>query len=285
MTLINEIGELLPNAVDGLKALKEKGYSLTLWSYAGEDYARLTAKKHGITNLFDGYATKPDLVIDDDAEALSQLPVIDPQISKNWIRTSQKAIDLVETIDSRSQWRDVPLWLQRMARDRYNVGVQSAVAIWRQRETYIRWPKEKRILSQDWVRHPDGSKKDCYDYPPNLAKEITQAGFKVDGRNNGPAILSFLLAGGDRPRRPYPSRWGWTIHHIYDGQHPTPRFSQRRVPHAASDSKLFTDSRGLVAIHPVVDYIVMHEPLLAWLLRWEAFNRFGFDPMNVFIPE
>jgi hypothetical protein len=57
--------------------LKAKGYLLTLWSYGGEDRARAMARKHNLCCCFDGYATKPDLVIDDDAEELSRLPVID----------------------------------------------------------------------------------------------------------------------------------------------------------------------------------------------------------------
>ena len=285
LTLINENGELLSGAIEGLKALKAKGYSLTLWSYGGEEYARLIAGKHKLENFFEGYATKPDLVIDDDFEALSQLPTIDARVVKNWFQIAERTIKLAEDMDNRTSAQDAPSWLKSMWRDRFNVGVQSSIAIWRQRETYFRWPKDERNFQRefgvDWVRHKDGRKKDCYNYPKQLSDEITRKGFHVDRRNNGPAIVSFLLAGGERPLRPFPSRWGWTIHHIYDAQHP--RFQNEQVPHAINDPKLFTDSRGLVAVHPFADYLTMREPLLAWLLRWEASKRFsGFDPMGVF---
>ena len=281
LTLINENGELLPGAIEGLKSLKAKGYLLTLWSYGGEDYARSVAQKYKLEKFFEGHATKPDLVIDDDFEAISQLPTIDVRVAKDWSQIAERTIKLAEDMDNRTSAQEAPHWLKAMWRDRFNVGVQSSIAIWRQRETYFRWPKEERIISKEWVRHKDGRKKDCYDYPTQLVDEIKSAGLRVDRRNNGPAIVSFLLAGGERPLRPFPSRWGWTIHHIYDGQHP--RFQNEQVPHAINDPKLFTDSRGLVAVHPFADYIAMREPLLAWLLRWEASKRFpGFDPMRVF---
>jgi hypothetical protein len=274
LTLINEDGELLSGAVNGLRALKTKGYLLTLWSYAGEDYARSVARKHGLCCFFDEHATKPDLAIDDDAEALGQLPVIDPcgtkSNSRDWSHSTRFAIQLAESLDNKSSWKDVPSWIKAMSegkKNNNNVGVQSAMAIWNQRDTYIRWPKHGRLLWEDVVRRPEP-----YEYPPELEAEILQAGLSPDPRTNGPAILAFQLAGGDRPRRLYPSSWGWTIHHIYDGKHPHP--DKRPVPHAIKSGTLFTEAAGLVAVHPLADYVAMSVPLLAWLLRWEAFRRF-----------
>lgn len=287
LTLINENSELLPGAIEGLIALKAKGYLLTLWSYGGEDYARSVAQKYKLETFFEGYATKPDLAIDDGFEAVSQLPTIDVRVAKDWTQIAERTIKLAEDMDNRTSAQDAPHWLKAMWRDRFNVGVQSSIAIWRQRETYFRWPKQERNIckeySLNWTRHEDGRRRDCYAYPQQLSDEITSRGFRVDGRNNGPAIVSFLLAGGERPLRPFPSRWGWTIHHIYDGEFPNPRFPNNQVPHAPSNPDLFTDAHGLVAVHPFADYIAMREPLLAWLLRWEASKRFpGFDPMGVF---
>ena len=193
LTLNNANGELFPGAVEGLKALKAKSYLLTLWSYGGEEYARSVAKKHNLESFFEGYATKPDLAIDDDFEAISQLPVIDPRVAKDWSQIADRTIKLAEDMDNRSRAQDAPPWLKAMWRNRFDVGVQCSIAIWRQRETYFRWPKEKRIISSEWVRHPDGRRKDCYDYPPLLADEIKRAGLRVDRRNNGPAIVSFLF--------------------------------------------------------------------------------------------
>ena len=54
------------------------------------------------------------------------------------------------------------------------------------------------------------------------------------------------------------------------------------VPHAVHHGKLFTHSAGLVAAHPVAHHLAHQSELLKWLLRREAFLRFGFDPMNIF---
>ena len=284
LTIVNEDGDLHPGVNDGLKALKDKGYLLTLWSYGGEDYARSVANKHNLCVFFDGFATKPDLVIDDGAEELSRLPVIDAvgttSNPRDWPRLTKFTIQLAEDIDNRTTWENVPPWIKAMAGNKFDVGVQSAMAIWGQRDAYIRWPRHQRLLLEGIVRHADGNNQHCYDYPPELEAEIRQAGLPIDRRNNGPAILAFQLAGGDRPRRPFPENWGWTIHHIYDGQHP--HFNNTPVPHAKNNGKLFTEAAGLVAIHPLADYVATNVPLLAWLLRWEAFCRFDFDPMKVF---
>ena len=284
LTLINANGELLPGAVEGLKALKSKGYSLTLWSYGGEEYASSVARKHNLESFFESYATKPDVAIDDDFEAISRLPTVDA-LDKNeqprgWENLSRFSIQLADEIDNQSRWEDVPDWIRAMADNESDAGVQSAMAIWNQRNTYIRWPKKSRLLLDGMTRHPDGNSQNCYDYPPELVREILEAGLSDDRRNNAPAILAFQLTGGDRPRRPYPSNWGWTIHHIYDGQHLAP--TDKTVPRAVVEGKLFTEAAGLVAVHPLADYVATNVPLLAWLLRWEAFCRFQFDPMDVF---
>ncbi len=280
LTIIDENQALLPGVVEGLRALKGKGCALTLWSYGGKAYARLIAKMHKLEDFFDEYATKPDLVIDDDFEALSHLPTIDARVAKDWSQISERAINLANDLDDRSGLQDVPAWIRRLSHDRFDVGVQSAIAIWCHREAYFRWPRFRRNISSNWVRHPAARQKECFVYPQELEDEIRRAGLRVDRRSNGPAIISFLLSGGERPKRPYPSRWGWAIHHIYDGRNP--RTWRKPVPRAEDEPALFTDSGGLVAGHPVAYYIATREPLLAWLLRWEAFRRFNFDPMGVF---
>ncbi len=44
----------------------------------------------------------------------------------------------------------------------------------------------------------------------------------------------------------------------------------------------FTEAAGLVAIHPVADALADDLAYCAWLLRHEAYLRFGFDPDRVF---
>lgn len=281
LTLVDANEDLLPGALEGLKLLKDKGYELTLWSYGGEERARAIARKHNLGCFFDGYATKPDFVIDDDAEAVSRLPVVDAigttAAPRDWARIGRFAVQLAENLDNRTTWRQVPARIRALAGNEFDVAVHCAVSIWNQRDTYIRWPRTQRLLLPNVTKHRDG---DDYDYPPEVVAEANEAGWPVDQRSNGPAILAFQLAGGDRPRRPFPENWSWTIHHIYDGQFALA--DDQIVPHAIHDGNLFTESAGLVAVHPLADYVAMSSPLLAWLLRWEAFRRFGFDPMKVF---
>ncbi len=47
----------------------------------------------------------------------------------------------------------------------------------------------------------------------------------------------------------------------------------------------FTEAAGLVAIHPIADALADELAYFAWLLRHEAFRRFGFDPDGVFSAE
>jgi hypothetical protein len=70
---------------------------------------------------------------------------------------------------------------------------------------------------------------------------------------------------------------GWHIHHVFDGT--------EGAPHAVHDGNLFTHSAGLVAAHPVAHLLAHQSALLKWLLRREAFLRFGFDPKGDFAAE
>ena len=64
-TLLDENGDLIPQVREKLLQLKSKGHRLQLWSTGGADYAIKTAMKFELTDLFDSYATKPDVAIDD----------------------------------------------------------------------------------------------------------------------------------------------------------------------------------------------------------------------------
>jgi len=101
----------------------------------------------------------------------------------------------------------------------------------------------------------------------------------LDGRPNGPAIASFRLAGGKRPPR-FGSSNSWSIHHLYSGKFPYPGYQE--TTHAAKSCLHFTQSAGLIAVHPIADAMVDEFPFFAWLLRGGAFLRFGYDPDGVF---
>lgn len=65
LTLVDANGKLLEGARDGLRRLKDEGCHLFLWSTCGAEYCRKVAALHGLIELFEGFAAKPDIVIDD----------------------------------------------------------------------------------------------------------------------------------------------------------------------------------------------------------------------------
>jgi phosphoglycolate phosphatase-like HAD superfamily hydrolase len=65
LTLIDANGTLLSGAREALQRLHDAGCHLFLWSTAGADYCRKVAQLHGLTDLFEGFTAKPDIVIDD----------------------------------------------------------------------------------------------------------------------------------------------------------------------------------------------------------------------------
>jgi hypothetical protein len=70
------------------------------------------------------------------------------------------------------------------------------------------------------------------------------------------------------------------VHHLYSGKFPLP--IQVGTTHAAKGPTHFTQSAGLVAVHPVADSLCDESPALTWLLRAESFRRFGYDPDGAF---
>ena len=169
-----------------------------------------------------------------------------------------------------------PDWLQALTTPQLCAATEwtSILSICVEPERFFEWPKAGSLL---WPCIRLGEEQE-HVYPPNVAARLTRLGLPLDRRNNGPAILSYLSGGGKRPA------WGsegWPIHHIYDGTgsvHGGPQ----NILHAVRDSQHFTHSAGLVAAHPVAHHLVHQSDLLKWLLRREAFLRFGYDPMKVF---
>jgi hypothetical protein len=129
---------------------------------------------------------------------------------------------------------------------------------------------------------PPGKKQRIFSYPPHLGRLAKSMGVNLDTRPNGPAIASFLLAGGKRPKR-FGSSNAWSIHHLYSGKFPY-RVGEKTI-HAAKEGNHFTQSAGLVAAHPVADALVDEFPFFAWFLRAKAYLRCGYDPDRVFSPD
>ena len=86
--------------------------------------------------------------------------------------------------------------------------------IWRDREEFIRWPRSPLLLWPGATKIKSG----FHDYPDSVLEIIKGAGITVDARSNGPAVMEYLLAKGERPERV--DGKGWDIHHIYDGEFP-----------------------------------------------------------------
>ena len=145
--------------------------------------------------------------------------------------------------------------------------------VWKHRDRFVSWPARALCFSPRCVRI------DYHKYTPVQQSQLRAAGIRADTRSNGPAIMAFLLAGGRRPSRALANK-DWSIHHIYDGKFPAPGRSSSA--HAVKDGSLFSNSAGLVAVHPVADALADEVAYFAWLLQKEAFERFKFDPDSVF---
>jgi phosphoglycolate phosphatase-like HAD superfamily hydrolase len=65
LTLVDAQGRILEGAREALQRLSNEGCHLFLWSSVGVDYARKVADLHGVADLFEGFASKPDIIIDD----------------------------------------------------------------------------------------------------------------------------------------------------------------------------------------------------------------------------
>jgi len=146
--------------------------------------------------------------------------------------------------------------------------------VWKQKEQFVCWPEKSLLFMPGVVRTK------THTYTDKQKKQLKDGGIKPDARSNGPAICAYLLASGERPFR-HGERRGWSIHHIYDGKFPA--FENGTTIHAVKDGNYFTESAGLVAIHPIADALADEVPYFAWLLRHTAFKKFSFDPDNVFL--
>lgn len=152
---------------------------------------------------------------------------------------------------------------------------QVAALLWQQRAGLVEWPATPPAgplveVQRVGVRF--------HTIPDEIRTKAKRQKVRVDTRSNGPAIMAFELAGGHRPQRADGKR-GWPIHHIYDGTFPWPTHAE--TVRAVAEPAYFTDARGLVAAHPAFDGAVSELGWLAWKLRLEAFDRFGFDPDEV----
>src|SRR6185436_15176578 len=92
LTLVDANGKLLPGAREGLQRLRDEGCHLFLWSTCGADYCRKVADLHGLTELFEGFSAKPDIVIDDMPSTCITSLIYNVQQEMSWPSLAQKII-------------------------------------------------------------------------------------------------------------------------------------------------------------------------------------------------
>lgn len=84
LTLVDAQGRLLDGAREALSRLKDRGCHLFLWSTVGMDYAKSTAKRFSLEDLFEGYSSKPDIIIDDMPGTVLNPFVFNPNDETSW---------------------------------------------------------------------------------------------------------------------------------------------------------------------------------------------------------
>jgi len=93
LTLVDANGNLLDGAREALQALKEAGCHLFLWSTVGADYCRKVAASHRLTELFEGFTAKPDIVVDDMPSTCVSPFVYDVHQEASWSALARRIIE------------------------------------------------------------------------------------------------------------------------------------------------------------------------------------------------
>ena len=92
LTLVDTNGKLLPGVTEALAKLRDKGCHLFLWSTNGADYARKIASLYSLTEMFEGFAAKPDIIIDDMPGTALNPFVFDVNTEESWPALAEKII-------------------------------------------------------------------------------------------------------------------------------------------------------------------------------------------------
>ncbi|HVU07618.1 MAG TPA: HAD hydrolase family protein [Verrucomicrobiae bacterium] len=92
LTLVDANKNLLAGAVEALTKLQDKGCHLFLWSTNGAEYANKIAELHKLTDLFEGYSAKPDIIIDDMPGTALNPFVFDVNAEESWPSLADRII-------------------------------------------------------------------------------------------------------------------------------------------------------------------------------------------------
>ena len=93
LTLVDTNRKLLPGVRDALMRLKAAGCHLFLWSSVGADHCRKIAEAHQITDLFEGFTAKPDIVIDDMPSTCVAPFVYNVQQEESWPALARRIVE------------------------------------------------------------------------------------------------------------------------------------------------------------------------------------------------
>jgi hypothetical protein len=92
LTLVDANKNLLAGAKEALIRLRDKGCHLFLWSTNGAEYAGKVAKLHHLTDLFEGFVSKPDIIIDDMPGTVLNPFVFDVNGEISWPALAEKIL-------------------------------------------------------------------------------------------------------------------------------------------------------------------------------------------------
>lgn len=93
LTLVDHNGLLLDGAKPALQALHAAGCHLVLWSTGGAEYARTVAARYKLTELFEGFVAKPDIVIDDTLSSTRAPFSYNVHEERSWESLAEKIIE------------------------------------------------------------------------------------------------------------------------------------------------------------------------------------------------
>ena len=92
LTLVDADGRILDGAGSALKLLKDRGCHLFLWSTGGADYCRKVARLNGLEDLFEGFVSKPDIIIDDMPRTCLKPFTYDVNNERSWRELAERIL-------------------------------------------------------------------------------------------------------------------------------------------------------------------------------------------------
>jgi phosphoglycolate phosphatase-like HAD superfamily hydrolase len=93
LTLVDQNRKLLAGAREALLRLRDEGCHLFLWSTCGPEYCRQIAALHGLTEFFEGFTAKPDIIIDDMPSTCVTQLVYDVRQEQSWPALAERIIE------------------------------------------------------------------------------------------------------------------------------------------------------------------------------------------------